>query len=181
MSKTDDTPNLARIDTKTNPLTFPDNWTLSESWQRAQTESDEHGGPINDAERMVWLENSDEPHRVTFVLIGRVLRVNCDCEGYHYRDFCAHIASCWWRWINDDLRVTHHHTGNEYDQPPGWLDVAERGEPRRYDDMTPKQLEAYLHCEVGDWGVTEYAEATGRAKGTIGNQLSEARKKEGRR
>ncbi len=33
-------------------LRFPEDWTLSESWQRAQTERD-RGGPVNDAERMV--------------------------------------------------------------------------------------------------------------------------------
>ena len=40
-------------------MTFPEDWTLSESWQRAQTE-DDHGGPTNDAERMVHLEDSED-------------------------------------------------------------------------------------------------------------------------
>jgi len=53
-------------------LSMPDDWTLSTPWQRAQKESDE-GGPINDAERMVYLSGSDYPHRVTFALRGRTL------------------------------------------------------------------------------------------------------------
>lgn len=179
MSKSDEsTPDTVTIETTTSPLTFPDDWENGESWQRAQTESDQ-GGPINDAERMVWLSESDEPHRVTFVLVGRVLRVDCDCASHHYRDWCAHVAKCWWEWVAGDLSVAHVQTGGEYDQPPGWLQVATWGEPCQYDALTPKQLEAYLHCEIGDWGVTEFAEATGRAKGTIGNQLGNAREKVG--
>ncbi len=48
-------------------LAFPENYTSTESWQRAITERNKHGGPLNEAERMVWLEGSDEPKQVLFV------------------------------------------------------------------------------------------------------------------
>jgi len=56
------TPSEALEDRLSNPdtLRFPENWTLSRSWQRARTERD-RGGPINDAERMVYLTGSDSP------------------------------------------------------------------------------------------------------------------------
>lgn len=170
------TPDTVTIETTTSPLTFPNGFEMSTSWERAQQEHDS-GGWINDAERMVWLDNSAEPHRVTFVLCGRVLRVDCGCKAHHYRDWCAHVASCWWDWINGKLSVSHMQTGKEYHFPPQWLDVATRGKPTQYDELTPKELEAYLHCELGEYGVTEYADATDRVKGTIGNQLADARDK----
>ena len=78
MSKSDEsTPDTAYIETTTSPISFPDSFDTSGSWDR-KTEHDK-GGWINDAERMVWLENSDEPHRVVFVLSGRTLRVPSRC------------------------------------------------------------------------------------------------------
>ncbi|PSQ63691.1 MAG: hypothetical protein BRD21_01820 [Halobacteriales archaeon SW_8_66_22] len=60
------------------------------SWERAQIEADQ-GGPITDAERVVWLSEGD-PHRVVFVLNGATLRARCSCDGWHYRDWCAHVG-----------------------------------------------------------------------------------------
>ena len=158
----------------TSPLTFPDGWQVGKSWQRAQKEEDQ-GGWINDAERMVWLEESDEPHRVTFVLLADVLRVNCDCASHHYRDWGPHVAWCWWQWINGRLTVTHLQTGREYDTPPEWLRVAEKGQPRQYDGLTAAELDAYLTCDLGSLGVREYARYSGRSPGTVGNLLASAR------
>lgn len=62
-------------------VTFPPKWTLSTSWQRAQRETD-RGGPVNVGERMVWLSDGDEAHRVTWALTGRTLVADCDCRGY---------------------------------------------------------------------------------------------------
>jgi len=179
MSKSDEsTPNTARIETTTSPITFPDGFEMGESWQRAQREEDS-GGWVNDAERMVWLDDSDEPHRVTFVLVGEVLRVDCDCASHHYRDWGPHVAKCWWEWLNGGLSVTHLQTGREYETPPEWLRVAERGQPRQYDGLSSAQLDCYLTCELGDTGVREYARLTDRAPGTIGNHLRRAREKVG--
>ena len=180
MSRSEQTPDTATIETTTSPITFPNDWVMGRSWQRAQTEHD-RGGWINDAERMVWLDESDEPHRVTFVLVGDVLRVDCDCASHHYSDWGPHVAKCWWEWINGRLTVTHLQTGREYDTPPEWLRVAESGQPRQYDELTTAELDAYLTCDLGDRGVREYARLTDRSPGTVGNLLSRARQKVGGR
>lgn len=178
MSKSDEsTPTTSTIETTTSPISFPQEFETSGSWDR-KTEYDK-GGRINDAERMVWLENSDEPHRVVFVLSGRTLRVDCDCAAHHYDDWCAHIASCWWDWITGDLTVSHLQTGREYEHPPEWLRVQLDGEPKQYDGLTSAELDAYLTCELGDRGVREYARLSDRAPGTVGNLLRRAREKAG--
>ncbi|NLV09344.1 SWIM zinc finger family protein [Halomicrobium mukohataei] len=154
-------------------LRFPDEWKLSGSWQRAQREAD-RGGPINDAERMVWLDESDEPHRVTFALDGQRLLADCDCRGYRFNRWCAHVASCWWRWSRGEIAVQHLQTGREYPEPPAWF----RHDPlprAGLDDLTPAELDAYLHCDVGGEGVRAFARRTDRAAGTVGNLLTAAR------
>lgn len=156
-------------------LDRPDDWAMSESWQRAQTEED-RGGPINDAERMVWLEGSDEPHRTTWTIQGRSLRAECDCAAHVYRGWCAHLASLWWRWVRGRLEVTHLDTGRTYGEPPAWLRFEESG---ALDALTPAELDAWLSVRLGDVGVTEWSEHTGRAKGTVGNLLSRAEDKLG--
>jgi len=113
------------------------------------------------------------------VLSGRTLRVDCDCKAQQYDDWCAHVASCWWDWCNGDLTVSHLQTGREYAHPPDWLRVQLDGEPEVADELSPKELEAYLHCELGDRGVREFARRTGRAPGTVGNLLRWAREKVG--
>jgi len=158
------------------PLEFPDEWTYSTSWQRAQTEADQ-GGPINATERVVWLADGD-PHRVVFVLDGATLRARCSCDGWHYREFCAHVASCWWRWVRGEIAVTHQQTGREYRLPPDWVRL-DRDSPasEQLDGLTAAELDAFLTCELGLVGVREYARKTGRAPGTVGNLLRRAREK----
>jgi len=152
------------------PLEFPDDWTTSRSWERAQTESDT-GAPINDAERVVWLEEG-EPHRMAFFLNGRTPRARCSCDGWHYRDWCAHVASCWWRWIQGDLSVSHVQTGRDYQSPPAWLALEDSHD--RLDALTPKQLDVYLSCQLAGVGVVEFAQQTDRAHSTVSELLSRA-------
>ena len=159
-----------------SPLEFPEEWTLSTSWERAQIEADQ-GGPITDAERVVWLSEGD-PHRVVFVLDGATLRARCSCDGWHYRDWCAHVASCWWRWCTGAIAVTHEQTGREYCTPPKWLRFYDDRPGRdQLDGLTAAELDAYLTCELAHVGVREYARKTGRAPGTVGNLLARAREK----
>ena len=154
-------------------IQFPDDWTLSTSWQRAQTEHD-HGGPINPAEWMVFLNESDSLHRVVFVLMDRTLRGECDCTGWRFRGFCSHVGSLWWRWTQAEIAVSHIETGRTYTEPPSWLRVDCRPE-KSLRDLTPAELDAYLHCELGGLGPTAWADHTGRSKGTVGNLLTNAR------
>jgi len=168
-------------------LRFPEDWTLSESWERAQREHD-RGGPLyNDAERLVWLETGN-PHRVVFALSGNHLLGECSCDGYHYRGFCAHLASCWWRWVRGRLVVTHLDTGREYRRPPSWLrvpdakhDETDDRSEHDFSGLTAAELDAYLTCDLGTTGVRECARKTGRAPGTVGNLLARARRKEEQR
>lgn len=161
-------------------LSMPEDWTLSTSWQRAQRESDD-GGPINDAERLVYLTESETPHRVLWALQGRTLLAECDCQGHQYNDgWCAHVASLWWQWVRGDVVVTHLDTGRQYPEPPAWLRLDD--DPTAYEQLTPAELDAYLTCDLGSLGVREYARRSGRSPGTVGNLLGAARKEmEGRR
>jgi hypothetical protein len=159
-------------------LSMPDDWTLSTPWQRAQEERDE-GGPINDAERMVYLTGSDEPHRVTFALRGRTLVTECDCAAWTFHDWCSHVAACWWRWSRDRILVSHLDTGRDYPAPPSWLSLDDDAGRTAYDRLTPAELDAYLTCGLGDVGVREYARETDRRPGTVGNLLARAREKTG--
>jgi len=151
----------------------PDGWTLSTPWQRAQTETD-RGGPLTDAERMVWLSDGN-PHRVIWALRRQSLIADCDCEGHHYSGgWCAHVASLWWRWTRGRIDVIHLDTGRRYPEPPTWL----RLDDDRDDDLealTPAELDAYHTCQLGSVGVREYADLTGRSPGTLGNLLRRAR------
>lgn len=154
-------------------LSMPEDWTLSTPWQRAQEETDE-GGPFNDAERMVYLSGSDYPHRVTFALRGETLLADCDCKAHRFNDgWCAHVASLWWQWTRGRIVVSHLDTGREYPEPPAWLTLDD--DPTAYDHLTPAELDAYLTCDLGEMGVREYADLSGRAPGTVGNLLRRAR------
>ncbi|WP_247006318.1 SWIM zinc finger family protein [Halorientalis litorea] len=161
-----------------SPLSFPEDYTFSTSWKRAQTETD-HGGPVNDAERMVRLSDSDDYHRVLFALMGRTLVADCSCRGYQYHDWCAHVASLWWQWVRGRIDVTHLQTGREYRTPPAWLLLDVPGERDAYDALTAAELDAYLTCDCGGVGVREYARRSGRSPGTVGNLLGWAREKLG--
>jgi hypothetical protein len=157
-----------------SPLSMPDDWTLSTPWQRAQQEIDD-GGAINDAERIVSLSDGDDYHRVLWALKSRTLVAECDCQGYHYNGWCAHVASLWWQWVRGQIVVAHLDTGREYPAPPAWLRLD--ADPTTYDHLPPAQLDAYLACELGSFGVREFARYTDRAPGTIGNLLGQARQK----
>ena len=178
MSKSDDsTPDVSTIETTTSPLTFPDGFEMGQSWQRAQTERD-RGGWINDAERMVWLDESDEPKRVLFALIEDDLHAECSCASWKYRGWCAHVASLWWRWVRGRIIVHHMDTGRDYRHPPAWLQFG-HDRDRDMSGLTSAELDAYLTCDLAHVGVTEYANKTHRAKGTVGNLLARAREKVG--
>lgn len=153
----------------------PEGWERTSSWKRAQQTTDD-GGPINDAERMVSLDDSDGYHRVFWALRGGSLRCKCSCKGFQYRDWCAHVASLWWRWSRGRIVTNHVQTGRAYEAPPPWLTIGETPDVD-LDRLTPAELDAYLTCELGDLGVREFARGTDRAPGTVGNLLRRARNK----
>lgn len=157
-------------------FTLPDDFTGNTSWERAQRET-VTANPVNDAEWMVSLSGSDGIHRVLWALRGRTLVADCDCPDHQYHDFCAHVAGLWWRWVRGDLTVTHLDTAREYRHPPSWLSLDDPAGRDAYDDLAPAQLDAYLHCQLGSVGPREWARHTGRAFGTVGNQLATAREK----
>lgn len=106
----------------------PDGWASSESWLRAQRERD-LGGPLQRAAlRLVRLEDGDDHHRVLFAVHDGDLRAECDCDGWRHRDWCAHVASLWWRWCRGRIVVPDLDTGDPYQLPPAWLNVR-GGEP----------------------------------------------------
>jgi len=156
------------------PLSMPEDWTLSTPWRRAQEETDT-GGPINDAERLVFLSGSEHPHRATFALRGRTLIVDCDCKGHRFNGgWCSHVASLWWQWARGRITVHHLDTGREYQEPPAWMILDETADPDEFSELTPAELDAYLTCDLAGVGVCEYARETDRAHGTLTNLLSRA-------
>lgn len=160
----------------TPTFSMPDDWTLSTPWQRAQEETDQ-GGPINRAERMVFLSDSENPHRVTFALNGADLLARCDCRAFQFDDWCSHVASLWWQWVTGEIIVHHLDTGRAYPAPPCWLSLNDC--TNLPTDLTPAELDAYLACDIGGVGVREFARHTDRRPGTVGNLLSRARDKMG--
>ncbi|WP_346775209.1 SWIM zinc finger family protein [Halomicrobium mukohataei] len=158
-------------------FTMPEQLTGSMPWERAQTEVDQ-GGPINDAERMVRLSGGEGSHRVTWALQGQTLLADCDCRGHRFNDgWCAHVASLWWQWVRGGIVVTHLDTGRDYPEPPAWLRFDPQSRP--LDELTPAELDAFLHCDVADAGVRSFARRTDRSPGTVGNLLRSAREKLG--
>jgi hypothetical protein len=111
-------------------LSFPEDWTLSSSWQRAQA-APAVVGPVNAAEFDVLLGYVDrddwgDRHRVLFAIYDGEIRAECDCEAHRWRDWCAHIAHLWWRWSRDDLGVVDLDTDKTHLSPPWWLTVDDR-------------------------------------------------------
>lgn len=110
-------------------LRFPQDWTLSGAWQRAQTASS-HVGPSNEAYFDVLLsrENGDwgDKHRVLFALKDGRLRAECDCKAWTHRGWCAHVAHLWWRWVREDLAVTDLDADRTHLSPPWWLSIDDR-------------------------------------------------------
>ncbi|WP_058365392.1 hypothetical protein [Haloparvum sedimenti] len=108
-------------------LRFPSGWTTSTSWHRAQAAPSEIS-PSNPAEFDVLLGYCDDRddithHRVLFALYGGDLVAECECDGWSYRGWCAHVAVLWWRWCRDQLAVTNLDTGRTYLSPPWWFSV----------------------------------------------------------
>lgn len=103
------------------PLTLPAGWTLTTSWERAQT-SEATVNAVNDASFMVRLDSGDV-HRVAFVVDDGTLRADCDCGRWHYHDWCAHVAHLWWRWARARLVVHDLDADRPRQMPPAWLTV----------------------------------------------------------
>ncbi|WP_199242170.1 hypothetical protein [Halorubrum sp. SD626R] len=108
-------------------LRFPDGWTMSTSWQRAQA-ADGVVGSTNPAEWDVLLGSGD-CHRVLFAVYDGHPRAECDCDGWQYHDWCAHVARLWWRWVRGDLVVADLDTGARYTTPPEWIRVDDADAP----------------------------------------------------
>ena len=109
-------------------LRFPSGWTTSTSWRRAQA-APSTVGPANPAEFDVLLGYTDgrddlTHHRVLFALYDGDLVAECECDGWDYRGWCAHVALLWWRWSRDQLGVTNLDTGRTYLSPPWWFDFS---------------------------------------------------------
>jgi len=104
-------------------LRFPDKWTLSTSWQRAQSPAAVKN-PINPAEWMIQIDGGDR-HRVTFALLGGDLIADCDCDGFRFEEWCAHVAHMWWSWVRSDAVVTDLDADRSHELPPVWLEVSE--------------------------------------------------------
>lgn len=107
-------------------LVFPDGWTFTASWRRAQS-STAKKNPLNEAEWMVQIDDG-EPHRTTFVVEEGDLRADCDCDGWHFRDWCAHVAHLWWSWTRGLAVVTDIDSDKSLLMPPAWLSVETEGE-----------------------------------------------------
>jgi hypothetical protein len=107
-------------------LTFPEDWTLSGAWQRAQS-AEAHFGPVDDAHFDVLLERESgdwgDKHRVLFAIQNGQLRADCDCKSYQHRQWCAHVAHLWWRWSRDQLGVHDLDADDTHLSPPWWLTV----------------------------------------------------------
>jgi len=108
-------------------LQFPSGWTMSSSWQRAQA-APSTVGPVNPAEFDVLLGYVDDRdkithHRVLFALYEGQLRAECECDGYSFRGWCAHVALLWWKWSRDNLAVTDLDASRVHTSPPWWLSV----------------------------------------------------------
>jgi hypothetical protein len=132
-------------------LQFPSGWTTSTSWQRAQA-APSAVGPVNPAEFDVLLGGDDGKegvtrHRVLFAVYEGDLVAECDCDGHHFRDWCAHVALLWWKWSREQLGVTDLDTGETYLSPPWWFSV---------DDVEADRTEADAsHPVAADGGVEQ--------------------------
>lgn len=119
-----------RLDTRLGDpdrLHFPADWTLSTSWQRAQS-ADSMTERVTPATWDVVLGSGD-CHRVLFTVYDGAPRAECDCPGHNYHDWCAHVAHLWWRWVRGDLVVTDLDSGSRYLTPPAWVRVDDESTP----------------------------------------------------
>ena len=108
-------------------LRFPDGWTMSTSWQRAQS-ADAMTERVTPAEWDVLLGSGD-CHRVLFTLLDGDVRAECDCAGHKHRTWCAHVARLWWRWVRGDLVVVDLDSGSRFQTPPEWVRVDDAEAP----------------------------------------------------
>lgn len=105
-------------------LIFPDDWPMSTSWRRVQDE-ETAVNPVNDAEYMVQVGDGDI-HRTTAAVENGTLCCDCDCRGWEYRDWCAHVAAIWWRWCRSETFVVDRDAGRTLRRPPAWLSVEDQ-------------------------------------------------------
>lgn len=115
---------LERIEdriTEPQRLRFPEGWTTSTSWKRAQSD-DAVIGPVTPIEWDVILGDGDR-YRVTFAIYQGDLRAECECDGHRFRGWCAHVAYLWWRWTRGRLFVVDLDGDRTYPRPPWWLSV----------------------------------------------------------
>ena len=132
-------------------LRFPSGWTTSTSWRRAQAAPSEVGA-VNPAEFDVLLGREDDEsalskHRVLFAVYEGDLVAECDCDGHHFRGWCAHVALLWWKWSREQLGVTDLDTGETYLSPPWWFAV---------DDVEADRADADAsHPVAADGGVEQ--------------------------
>jgi len=122
-------------------LQFPSGWTTSTSWRRAQA-APSNVSPANPAEFDVLMGRCDADaalsrHRVLYALYEGNLVVECDCDGYRFRGWCAHVALLWWKWSRADLAVTDLDTGRTHLSPPWWLSIDDAERDRV--DAEPEQ------------------------------------------
>lgn len=108
-------------------LIFPEGWTTSTSWHRAQA-CEAHVGPASPVEFDVLLGRLDgdglgDRHRVIFAIYDGEVVADCDCDGHRFRGWCAHVALLWWRWSRERLGVVDVDTGRTHLSPPWWVDV----------------------------------------------------------
>jgi hypothetical protein len=108
------------------PIEFSDGWTLSTSWERAQTQAATVGS-VDPARFRVLLPDGSDAHRVTFTIHDGDLVHQCDCKGWQYArpsEPCAHVLHLWWRWCLGRAAVVDLATGRTHLTPPWWLAVA---------------------------------------------------------
>ncbi|WP_435093360.1 hypothetical protein [Halorubrum sp. N11] len=122
-------------------LQFPSDWTMTSSWRRAQA-APSNVSPRNAAEFEVLMGREDDEtalsrHRVLFALYEGNLVVECDCDGYRFRGWCAHVALLWWKWCRKDLVVTDLDAGRSHVSPPWWLSLDDADRDRV--DAEPEQ------------------------------------------
>lgn len=112
------------------PIRFPDGWQTGASWHRAQA-APADVSPDGPAQFSVLLgypgrDEFGDRRRVTFAILDGQLVAECDCDGWHYRGWCAHVAHLWWRWSQRDLSVVDLNTGRTWTSVPSWLRVDDR-------------------------------------------------------
>ena len=110
-------------------LVFPEQWTLSGAWKRAQA-AEAYLGPTEDRAHFdVLLGRKDgdmgDKHRVLFAIHNGALCAECDCTAWTYREWCAHVAVLWWRWIRERIAVTDLDAEETHLSPPWWLSIPE--------------------------------------------------------